>query len=892
MQRFLLLGLLSLFLLGGLGYWLVAQQLEVPPAPQAVVAVEDALATPEMFGLLHVNVEHIAAVQQMRLGAGDLDALFTPSDDEDSALNSLARAGFDSGEDLYHVIAAAYVTQGSLEGVAVLLGDFPVEALTRELQREHKVEETTLAGEPTHLVSTVDRDTCEVKGPFAMQIRQDRMVFGLPFTVEKILQRLASGAEPEQDLADWRAFRAGKVVTAALLEIPENVGDAVSNPFARMAARKAQGGLETLQQFYLGGSIRALPTAVSIVGEFHVSDEEWPKEAESTYQKWRETFVRDSAGQTPALDRLMRHFNVTAEQQHLRFGLSMGTNFVEDLKNVFSEGIRYAFSSSGLQASKSGDAPDKEQTLEPEKVAKFLPAVSHDDLQDFDPSQNFFYEEGAFSGPFAVKVNALRLWEKDADVREIELEATSGEIQNMGIDSMNGGKPRAELFVTEVRGTDGGDLLRDETCGKDRNQQGAELDPRENNKYVDGKWFAIPTVTGKKTVRLRDGARIKDVAGLSGYIRLWLPTSTEVKRIEAPFEERVFESDGVRVKFAAGAPTELKYDISGETGRVLKIRALNGSGEHLQGAGSSGSSRLVGQGRSVTQRYRGAPQAAELIIAREEAEKDYPFSFASVKMQGNSPSPAEEPVVTPVSRQDFAARFSSVNFETTCEEGEPEGRAGPFVICAGRVSRYLGSQLYARFKVLAPESALLEKSLSGVELALESVTVPDGDNMRKIPVAAAEFAELSGSSNRKHLEGHVTPMADFPEGADPEDFRGLQGKLVVRLPARLTKARLDLMELGNEALHADGWSATLVEISGLTYSLKLKGPRERLVQFVPYGDDGRRLSVSSSNLRETDEDTSEWLCQLSVRGTPKSVDIVFASAQERLQYDFDVGVAQ
>lgn len=170
--------------------------------------------------------------------------------------------------------------------------------------------------------------------------------------------------------------------------------------------------------------------------------------------------------------------------------------------------------------------------------------------------------------------------------------------------------------------------------------------------------------------------------------------------------------------------------------------------------------------------------------------------------------------------------------------------------------------------------------------------MPDGNNTRKIPVAAAEFAELSGSSNRKHLEGNVRPMADFPEGADPENLRGLQGKLVVRLPTRLTKARLDLTALGNEARHADGWSATLVEISGLTYSLKLKGPRKRLVQFIPYDDQGRRLSLGSARLRETDEDAGEWRCQLSVRGTPKSVDIVFASAQDRLEFDFDLPVGE
>ena len=466
MQRFVLLGVVSLLILGGLAYWLVAQQFEVPPAPQTVVRFEDALATPEMFGLLHVNMEHIAAVQQMRLGPGDLNALLTPSGEDESTWSLFTKAGFDWGEDLHHVIAAAYFTEESFGGVVVLLGDFPVEALSRELKREHEVEETTLAGGPGFSMTVKDRETCEVKGPFALQIKQDRVIFGSPSTVEKTLERLASGAGPEQDLADWRAFQANKVVSFALLRIPENADDAVSNPFTRMVVRKAQGELETVEQFYLGGSIKALPTAVSLDGKFYASNEEWPKDMESRYQKWRKTFVQDSAEHLPTLDRLTRHFTVTAKEQRLRFGMSIGGNFAEDLKNVFGEGIRYAFSSAGFQPSDSGDAPQEEQILAPEKVTQFLPVVSHDDLKNFDKSKNFFYEAGAFNGPFAVKVNTVRLWEKDAAVREIELEATSGEIQNMNIDSMNGGKPRAELFVTQVRGMDGSNLLRDETCGK------------------------------------------------------------------------------------------------------------------------------------------------------------------------------------------------------------------------------------------------------------------------------------------------------------------------------------------------------------------------------------------------------------------------------------------
>ena len=84
----------------------------------------------------------------------------------------------------------------------------------------------------------------------------------------------------------------------------------------------------------------------------------------------------------------------------------------------------------------------------------------------------------------------------------------------------------------------------------------------------------------------------------------------------------------------------------------------------------------------MTQRYRGKPQAAELIIARDEAEKDYPFTFDSLEMQGNSPAHEKRPLVTPISSREFTARFSSTDYESRCEEGKPEGKASPFIVCA------------------------------------------------------------------------------------------------------------------------------------------------------------------------------------------------------------------
>ena len=162
-----------------------------------------------------------------------------------------------------------------------------------------------------------------------------------------------------------------------------------------------------------------------------------------------------------------------------------------------------------MGASDSGPlrAQEEEKTLSPEKVTEFVPSLSHDDLGNFDQTKSVAREQTEFSGPFAVSVRAVRLWKGDPSVREIELEASSGEIQNMGIDTMHDvkGRPRAQFFVTQIRGAEGADLMREESCGKDRNHLGAELAPRNGMRYVDGKWFQVPEVQKGSAVGMEAG---------------------------------------------------------------------------------------------------------------------------------------------------------------------------------------------------------------------------------------------------------------------------------------------------------------------------------------------------------------------------------------------------
>ena len=238
-----------------------------------------------------------------------------------------------------------------------------------------------------------------------------------------------------------------------------------------------------------------------------------------------------------------------------------------------------------------------------------------------------------------------------------------------------------------------------------------------------------------------------------------------------------------------------------------------------------------------------------------------------------------------MSGREFVARFSSVNYEFPCEKGKPEVRGGPFALCAV-MGRGVRNQLFARYKVLAPEAIFLEQSLSSVELAVPPVSVPDPGAEARTAAAASGFVSYRVPGSASALRApRAWPPTSRKMRLLRDSVRHGAG-LIVRLPTELTRARLDITEPGNETSHADGWSAKLKTISGSSYSLDLKGPRDRLLQFVAYDDQGRRLAISSSTVSKQTYKAGEWKCWLTIHGVPKNLDIIFATAQDRLEYEF------
>ena len=893
MRKVVVTAVALILIAGAVRYWLVAQSFQPPTVPPTVAAAEDALALPEMFGLMHLNVEYAVSVERTILGPEDVDALLAPGDGEPSLRANLQQEGVDIRESLDHMVAGVFLADGTAGLAAILLGDFPVDTLLEVLPRHYQVEPATIGQADGYLLTSQDIDTCEVSEPVALYVTPHRILVGSPSFVTRVLARIESHSPPAQELGAWRAFREAKVLSLTFLGFPEDLGEALENPFARAATKAAAEELSPVESLYVGASVEAFPPGIQLDSTVHAVSSEWPSETAASFRGWRQELKQDRGKELPTLARLQEHLTVEADGTQLSVGLSLGRRFIEDLGAVVGELIRSAFSSAGLKAQGKTEPQEAERTIPPEQVLTYVPSQSHDDLGPFDETQNPSYEAGVPSGPFGMRIKALRVVEEDPGVVEIEVEAASSEIQNIEIDTMHQAKEhsRVQLLVTQVRGRDGANLLREEPCGKDRNGLGAELRPVPRSTYVDGKWIQYSAVSGSKTVRLKQGVVLSDVKSLEGFVRLRLPTRTEVHRVKTPFDGEVVETDQVRVKFAAGSPQEVKYELSGQVDRTLAIRAQNDAGEYLAHAGSLGSQRFLGRGKTIAKKFRGNPSTAEVVIVTEEVVREYPFQLTPIEPEFGRwefPKPYR---VTESSRAEFQRQSGRADDEAACGAEEPTTVVGPFALCSPSVQTLWGGRVWGRFRLLAPKSTALEKNLSAVEVRLESAQSagPEGEQ-RTVPIRIHEFVHLEARQGKRYLQDNASLSGEGSDELKDQQIGGVKGRIVLRLPEQLDQFTLDVTELGNEAAHPIGLSARLVEFSSESLHFEIEGPRERIVQFRPLDAQGVGLSTLSPQLEVLEE--NRWRGSVRVSGRPQKLEIVFASEQDRLEYSFALPVTK
>lgn len=889
----------------GFHYIKLARAFQPRPVPAALLAAEDALAMPGLLALFHFDVDYAIRAERAYYGAEDKGALPEPLTGDDSFLKILQNSGLDARE----MVDQALLGLGDFEGlgaVGILLGRFPVDRLTEIFEQAYLIEHDFVGPYPIIRVTRENRDSCQATRPFVVHLAQNRIVAASQASlIPVIMERLDRAVPAERGLADWRAFREGKVASMAFIASPVEAIDAVEQSFLKAIAEAMKEQASPIRSVYTGLNLQTLPPTIGLAGWVEADDPAWPLDRLAEVRSWRSDVVRNAGTSVPSLVRLYDRLDVEADGPMLRFGLDLDESFSTDAGLVLAELIGVVFSNLGFDSKPSSaqSGQPAEEIVSPDRVPLLGVNRSHDGLEPFGEEFGGAVAWQAEAGPFGLRIKSLQINQEDPEVIEIEVEARSSEIPKVTLydDYSRRHDAPAELVVTRVLGRDGHNLLRAEPCGQDRNDKAAELRPSTVTRRLDGESIQLPVLTGTKTVRLRPGVLLEDVVSLEGYLRLTLPTGLETHRLSAAAAGDLFENRDLRIQFRKSEPRGLTYEMSGNQGRLIEVRALNPAGDYLAVAVRSRSSRLFGLGSREEKSFKGEPAEVELLIARKEAVRDYPFTIEPMPppFPENTPSPSDrEPTwAEAMLLKTFTGLIEQAVMGEHCQD-ETQGTAvGPFRLCLARLQKW-GDGFNGQFTIQAPNDERLAEHLSALEFVVDSVTLQDAADRSLRQVAADPLlSRVFVSGLRGYGDGDLEawerfwgPFAANEEIGDEAPV-GLRGRLSVRMPRELSEPlSLDITSLGRTAASPDGAQARL---TGYKFRLhghvvvEYQGPRADLVEIVQRSADGTVLGTANPSIEATDAPDT-WKLEMSVSDRAATLDFVLAADQHRRDYPFDL----
>ncbi len=903
-MRILAILLAAVVVLGGAaaggGYWYLTSTLSPKPVPPEALAAEAALALPGAVGFMHFNVRQAVEAERIFLGEEDRDALLDPFAAQGDMLQILLREGIEPRDVLDHVFGVAVLEEDTVGTAAVLLGNFPEDRIRDALAESHRIEPVRWGETEALLLTRQDPDSCLDVAPFAMVLTAQRILFGDPGVVQRLVPRFATAADPEMELEAWRNYRKDKVFSLALFVPPKDVLARIEDPMTRMVTRGMENNMAPVEAVYFGSAIEAVPPALMFDLRIDTQDSNWVAVMESGYQSWREELDQEAAKSLPSVALIMDRLSVVAKGTRLQASARLDRSVLQDVGRLPMELVQALFAGFGSKsATEEPISPEQEKTVPQDKVAQFSAAVSHGGLKPFDPEVAQNFEADVTSGPFGVRLEAARLSEPKGEENppelvELEFSVSSSGIPNIGaVGSGFAGSSegRGRIFVSRIANSDGENLLRDEPCGPNRNSLGGALSTASGGVFVDNEFVWVPVLKGTRGFRLKPGAALTDITRIEGSIRLNLPTATRTLRLTAPLEGQVVEVAGMRVRFDDGGPNGVKFEVSGEVDRLLDVRALNGAGAYLASAGSYSSGRLLGAGKTVGKDFQGQPASVEVVVADQITEADYPFSLESALPGFDQWDFPVAFTVAAAKRTSLAKDLAAADqSQVNCAAERTDPALKPFRVCVQWMRPSWGDSLQGGFSVAGPNSPALAGNLSAVALSVEGLQVAGSEAL--VEVAHSDFVALSnayGSPDVLQENPYLTVQG--VEGQEEATIEKVQGRLILRLPKKLARFTLDVTKLGSSAADPSGLSARLVEIGGGGLKLEITGPRERLVQFVPRDEEGTALATNAVDV-DAQEEGEGWTASLRVSGRPATLDIVYAEAQEVAEFPFTVPVVQ
>lgn len=836
--------------------------------PETLLLTEDALATEALLALGSVNVAHAVRLESAFLGAPDTQAAGQRGLLDGSAFARFKTAGIDPRDDLSQLVFAVYQGDSAKPAYALaLLGRFDQQSLLSSLKDDYEVSAQKAGGWPVYQLREQDVDTCEWSDALSLYVSRGLILVTRPAHMPSLLDRLKQRAPAQRRLTRWREFRASQLGSLALF-VPDESPD-TGNPLLQQPVDKAHDTLGVFTEVYFGLGFWPVP----VRGRFDLmlagDDSQAASRLAGVFQKAVDGSKRDWSEQMPTVARLYDALAVEAQDGTLRLSASVDREWFDTLAEIPREIINLISRRTGLRLkSASGAAPEERIDENP---VHFAPAIDADSLPAYEAEPPFLAEADAVSGPFGIRLSAVELGDRPDERLQLTVSGVHRGIPNLGR-----AKERVQLRLEHVTDADGNELLREESCGRERNSVPANLD----DPHFKGSF------KGEKTVRLRAGVHHADVASIAGRVDLLLPVQTETLKLDSIAEEITVDRDDFRVALQRTGDDTLSYKVYGDARRLLAVRGLNAAGQPLSHAGSMSGGFLFGEGRSVSQSFAGKVVSAELVLATQDVKKSFPFVLENLRPKPTATESRHEPVtVEPYSLTQLERDFSSTPLlPDGSGEVLAQAPAGPFRLALTRLDQSLFG-LSTAFTLVAPPVPGLTDNLSAVVLEVSSVENAVGDNLvTGAPHYEAVRLQRDWQDDSLLQARAAVRFEDRPE----ESVARIKGKVRLSLPRRLDSVSIDAAEVGTR-VNAAGESVTLRRLDDKGFSLDFGVRRPAVVAVNAYNASGESIWVPHPALSRVDE---RWVGVFPTHGGVARIELMLAGELEEAQFPFEFSLPQ
>ncbi len=870
--------------------WLDQKVLDLT-VPAQVGVVENALASKQLLGLAHLNLEKTITLASVI--SFDTNLLFSPSAPLGTP-HQLADAGIAIRENATQGIFSLHSAGDGASSEAkttfltyVLLGHFPRDALSRYLLTAFDTQKKSFKdGREYLLFSAKDETACRAQKsaslrPRALYVGDDYLIISEQGAIEEFVTRIEKQAGSEMDIIPWQHYRAKHLVSAGLF-VPDSVGALDEGLFA-LALNDAAPRLNKMDAIYMGMNASLFPLRVKFNAQFFASDESG---LQSTLQQWRDDLQREikltmDEGLT-GLAGLLEKTTITTEKNRLVINSVFNSLLLANLGQIVDEYI-VAYLTDNLAAHNLMQRLPLRTPQAPDQIdyqSDYQGDYRTDQLSSFDNLDGDSFNPTWRGGPFGLKVKNICL---DAENTALILAAEGRRLKNYVPD-----KQISSLWITEALDNKGKNLLPTQGCEMADNKLPAYFgEQRVRTQAQLETLAAYNQINVEKMVRLEDEASIDDVNVLRGYIQLEQSSHLSKILIERPFAGKKLQLTDSSITFRSVRDGKLQYFIRGDHREILDIRPM-GIANHYIAVNSVAAWESKISALHVGEiSYAADATFVEVIVNKQRDIINYPFELTDLQPRASQEIFYQGASVDTYTLSAFETAWSDVQEISFTEdnislEDKPISVFHRAALNAAYFRKLDGKGGRQPLLVLRmPPVPGLSANLAGVEMFFDHLEKNDGT---AVSLGLAEFIPVNYSEDPKKrfkgeklLEG--TYKLDFLRDFN-QDLEGkLHGRVTLRFPHNLKTLAFESIKLGTKLVSED-YQLQITSIGESEISVVGAGARDRIIAFRVFNANGQQITAEDTALQSIDNgknpNVKNWSATIRFHGTPTTLDFINA----------------